>query len=452
LLKRGSRARALYRRRDRWQAGRVSVDNPQDMLATSLSYLAPTNEYWREHQLDLRRLNHVKTPKLLELLSDLSPDLSRALWDFILLCNPGYEAKAFKPGTETIDKAAQKALDAFLDNLHGPYTVQNVVPAKVIIGSMFMCAFLRGAIAAELVLDDAGRMPLEIATPDPEYIRFKRMLDPERGPVWQMGQWQLGVFVELDRPTIGYVPVHPFPGRPEGRSLAMPAVFSVLFLIGMLHDLRRVIAQQGYPRHDIVVLLEKLVNSMPEEERADPVAVQDWVKGVIKEIGDVYNGLPPDAAYVHTDVVEMKDPKGVIDARSLGAVDGIIKSLERMSVRALKSFPLMFGINEASSETHANRQWEIMAAGIKSIQQLCENLLERMLNIALQVQGIQAVVQFRFAELRAAELLRDAQVEYLRAAVARTKYATMAGSARMKRRSKARGRPRLMFQSPAIRP
>jgi hypothetical protein len=41
----------------------------------------------------------------------------------------------------------------------------------------------------------------------------------------------------------------------------------------------------------------------------------------------------------------------------------------------------------------------------------------------LRAQGIQATVEFRFSELRAAELLRDTQVELLRAKVAQARYA-----------------------------
>lgn len=75
--------------------------------------------------------------------------------------------------------------------------------------------------------------------------------------------------------------------------------------------------------------------------------------------------------------------------------------------------PLLFGANVNVGESHANRQWEVHVAGIKSIQHLLEFVLERAGNIVMQVQGIQAVTRFRFAELRAAELLRDAQVEWL---------------------------------------
>jgi hypothetical protein len=53
-------------------------------------------------------------------------------------------------------------------------------------------------------------------------------------------------------------------------------------------------------------------------------------------------------------------------------------------------------------------------AGIKSIQHLVEFVIERLARLGLRARGIPAVVRFRFAELRAAEMMRDAQTESLR--------------------------------------
>jgi hypothetical protein len=57
------------------------------------------------------------------------------------------------------------------------------------------------------------------------------------------------------------------------------------------------------------------------------------------------------------------------------------------------------------------------------MQHLLETLLEGLLTLALQAQGIRATVRFRFAELRAAELLRDAMTEQLNIANASALYA-----------------------------
>jgi hypothetical protein len=94
------------------------------------------------------------------------------------------------------------------------------------------------------------RAPLDIATSDPATVRFQLRDLPDRGPSWVPGKWQDGRFVTFDVPNVIYIPLDPEPGSPHGRPMLAPAVFISIFLLGVLHDLRRVIAQQGYPRTD----------------------------------------------------------------------------------------------------------------------------------------------------------------------------------------------------------
>lgn len=402
----------------RLAGGRLSLDRPVDILGMPRALYAPgvAEQNWRVLDLDASTLDRVSTGELLELLVDVSPDISRALWDFLRLCNPGWEATALA-GAEP-DAAGQAALDALLASLVGLYGSVDVV-----LGRLFMGGFLRGGLFAELVLDERGRQALDLATPDPETIRFRSSNDPARGQIWQLCQHQgPGRIVDLDRPTVVYVPIDPLPGSPYGRPLASPALFSSLFLLGLLHDLRRVVAQQGYPRIDLAVSMEKLQAAMPDDLADDQEAMKSWVAAVISEVQTVYGGLEPDDAYIHTDVIAVNRPVGAVDASSLGAVEGLIKALERMITRALKTMPLLMADTAGASEANANRQWEVHAAGIKALQHLAESLLERLLTLALRAQGLRATVKFRFAELRAAELLRDAQTEKLQIENARAKY------------------------------
>lgn len=399
--------------------GRASIDRPEDMYASGLAVITPfgADDYWRNFSLDEKTLDRVSPTKLMELLADISPEVSRALWDFLRMCNPGWAAKAVKPGTETQDKQAQPVLDAMLKQLKDMYGSFDVV-----IGRLFISAFLRGAFFSEIVLDVDGRMMVDLVTPDPAFVTFRRAIDPLRGAVWQMGQWQGADWVPLDRPTIRYIPVDPFPGKPDGRPLASSALFTSLFLMGMLHDLRRVIANQGYPRNDIQWEFEKLLAMMPEEDKENPQKVKEWADNLQRSIETAYEALEPDDTYIHSDAIKVNQPVGSLNASSLGAVDGLFKGLERMATRALKTMPLLMATTDGVSEANANRQWEIHVAGIKALQHLCESLLEWEFGLALQAQGIAASVQFRFSELRAAELLRDAQVELLNINAARSKY------------------------------
>lgn len=410
-------------------SGRVTVDSERPFFPGGLVIVPPPDHEseWRLLNLDSRTLDRESPARILELLADLSPEVSKALWDFLRNANPGWSAKAYPLGTDRADERAvvnapaQEALDAFLNTLKGYYGAADVVWNK-----LFMAAFLRGAFFAELVLDGRGRMPVDLVTPDPKSVRFKQVIDPLRGPIDVPGQWQDGKFVEFTRPTVRYLPIDPMPGIPYGRPLASPALFSSLFLLGLLHDLRRVVQQQGYPRLDIAIDSDKAnaaYNQGAQVDAAgDPIDFSTYVQGLITQIQTAYAALEPDDAYIHSDVVVLNRPVGTVDASSLAAIDGLIAALERMAVRALKSMPFALGLTESTTETQATRQFELYSAGIKSLQHYAENLLEHLLGLALEAQGIQASVRFRFADLRIAERLRDAQADAMQMANEITKY------------------------------
>lgn len=399
---------------------------------------------WRLQSLDEDALRRLPPSRLMRLLCDLSPDVGRALFDFLRLSNAGWTFKAKRPAaaarpsepgaaqpdqTAPIDAAAQATLDAMLAALKQLYGSPDVQ-----FNRMFIAAWMRGAFMAEVVLDADYRFA-DLVAPDPIIARFRVRKDSVRGNVWELGQINrfagtpgsaalgaAGQFVSLETPTVRYVPVDPFPGSPYGRPLCSPALFVAIFLLGLLHDLRRVVAQQGYMRLDVSIDMEQLRLTMPPDEMDDPVKFREWAEDSITQVSKVMASLKPDDTFVHTSVSTVNRPVGTVNSDFLTGVDSLLRALERLVTRALKSMPLMMGSTEGMSEANANRQWEINAAGIKSMQHLMEGMLEHLFGVALQQAGTPAVVEARFAELRASEALRDAQTDTLRIQNARQKY------------------------------
>lgn len=398
---------------------RQSEDRPGSIVATGAAMLAPIApaERWRGLNLDSQTLDRVSVNDLVELLADVSPDVSRALWDFLRICNPGHTAEVLRPSGVRAPQAAQQALAGVLAAISAQHG-----DLKVAIGRLFIGAFLRGGFAAELILDADGRQTLGLGTPDPASLRFRARRDPILGVVHEPGQQQGARWVSLAIPTFVHIPIDPFPGQPQGRAPAHPAIFPTLFALAMLQDVRRVVQQQGYPRLDLVVLLDKLTAMVPDDIDSGTQEYQEWLSAMIDEVSGFYAALEPDDAYVHTDVVQVNRPVGAVDANSLGAIPKLIELLERQAVRALKTAPLLMGITDGVSEANANRQVDLYLMGVRSLQQLAENLLERLLSLALEAQGVAGVVRFRFAEAQGLQRLRNAQVQQLEIANAREAY------------------------------
>lgn len=388
------------------------------LLGASLAGAVAPDDTWRGLDLDARTLERMSPRRLLELLADLSPEVSKALWDFLTFGNAGWDAVASRPsGAVAGSGPHQAALDAFLARLAERNGAVNVVIERLLLG-----AFLRGGYFAELVIGADGRTPVDLATPDPASARFRKVADPETGWRWQIGQWQAGQWVALDRPTIRYIPIHPFPASPDGRAPASPAIFSSLFLLAMLHDLRRVVQQQGWPRIDLSVDLARLKESMPDGAADDPAEFAAWVNATISEIASAYSRLEPDDAYIHADVVSVNRPVGAVDSSALGAIGGIITALERMLTRALKSVPILQGVTDGVSEANVRIQWRLYQATLRSFQQTLEALLSDMLTLALEAQGVSGVVQFRFAQADLLDRLIDVQTESMQIQNARAQY------------------------------
>lgn len=390
--------------------GRLTRNNVSSWLTSIRTILPPPNPLanWRDLDLNRDTLDNISPTQLAAILVDLAPEPNRALWDFTRMFDAGCKITVHTIGSDkqTPHEQGQAAIDDFIRLLGSHYGSFKVITAR-----MAASFFIRGAVLAELVLDRAGRMPVDFVTPDPASIRFEEYEDPIRGTTWRLGQWQGGDFVILDRPTIQYVALDPLPGSPYGRPMIQAAIFPALFLLGLFQDLRRVVTQQGYPRLVLKVIVEK-VRELNGIEDADELA--EAVDDLITKIGTVWDSLEPDDAYIGTDMVEVADPVGTVSGDALAGVDAVIDALERQLITALKSTRLVMGKKEGGGEAEANREWELYLEAVKQVQQLAEELLERQLGLALEAQGIAAEVDVEFEEVRASEALRDEQTLQLR--------------------------------------
>lgn len=403
------------RKRELPTSGTRLSRNSTGLFGTGVRTIVPPPDYsghWRTLDLDRTQLRNIDPSALTDILANISPDISRAIWDTLRMIDPGHSIIARVPGTKEQDDAGQEVLDALIERIEERQGSLTTVFAKQAIN-----AFMRGAIFTELVLNQDATQAIDLVVPDAMSVRFRSYNDPVYGESYEIGQWQNGKWVSLDRPTIIYDPIDPMSGAPYGRAPIVPAIFPSLFLLSVMHDLKRVISQAGYMRVNIKILTEKVREALAIDDVDNLV---EEVNRLIEEVGNAWNNQEPDDSYVYPDYIEIVDHEGAIamGGESMAGADSLIAALERMLVRALKSMPIVMGAAEGVSEANADRQWEMYMATITSLQKKLAHVNSRLFTLAMEVEGVQAYADVDFEQVRASEAYRDAQTDLVKIAFA----------------------------------
>ena len=387
--------------------GRVSQDalttvGASTLASGSIARRPEPSSSWRTLQLQRRQLLSLSSERLTEIAQDLSPQVNKGVWDFLLFANPGYELT----GESTRADRALREFQERLDNQHGYI--------GSLLDSCFTGLLFGGAFFLELVLDDMG-MPVDLVVLDPVVALFRRREDSLRGQYWQLGQRQMGgSFVPLEHETIVYAPVKKFPDKPYGRPVVTSAIYASVFLLGLIQDLRRVVANQGFSRQDYEVNLESILTLL---SYADPgttdsdTRVAEFINENLFQIRDELKKLDVDSDYVHTSTVQVNYATGGVVASNLAGVDTLVRMLERQVTNGMASIPLLMADNESLAETQASRQVENYTSQVMSMQERLAGILSRLLTLSLRAQGIMGEAFFQFRKQRILDAQTVAQTE-----------------------------------------
>jgi len=163
-----------------------------------------------------------------------------------------------------------------------------------------------------------------------------------------------------------------------------------------MQDLQAVLHRQGWPRNDISIDLERMVNSMPPSVRNGTEGKrQEWLMNRFNEIRNAMDSLNPDSDYLHFDDITINMNQGANAARSLDvrAID------ELVSIQVLNGAKQMGILTNrvgglGQTESWGSITFKIFTDGILSIQRGSKRLMEEVARLWLRVHGVQAIPIF----------------------------------------------------------
>lgn len=378
--------------------GRQSRSQYQGYISM-LPYAGIPRRQYQSYDITKLEDSRLTASQLLTLLPDLSPDVGLAVWNVLRLGSDGFNYTV-KDRRGQDDEIGKQMLDNLLPRLNARYGGVNGF-----IVQLLLTGFLQGAVCAEIALTEGLDDVEDIYAIDP--YRIESTLD-ENGKVVDWFVPASGGRVRMNPETFWYVPIDPLIDDPYGRPPVAPVLQEVWFDIAFITDLRKVVHNQGWPRIDIKIVEEVLLKNAPPSIKNDPALLAEWLNERIVEVQNAYNDLQPDDSFVHFDSVEVaaSDSSGrMFDSTA------ILRAVERRMTKALKQLPILMASNEGTTETHGTVQWQIFAAGLRSLQEPIRFILSRMFRLALEVQGHQAEVECWFEPIRTTDRRADAAAE-----------------------------------------
>lgn len=343
-------------------------------------------------------------------IRDYNPDAALAVWNVLRLANPGHELAVYysQPGPEgqpVEDVEGKALLEELCDQVGSEYGGG----VDTLIDVMNLTLMTQGAIAAEVELSENLREVLDYCPVDPRWIDFAT--DEETGKMVPVIA-AYGAVKRINTNQFRYIPLDPDVDDPHGRSPMWTTLEIIFFQQEVLRDLKAVMHNQGYPRLDVSVLEEIVVQNTPEHLKAPgrEDEFRQWVDGFLSDLQTTYNSLNPDDTFIHWDWVKV----GYVGATNgVGSIDvaRVIQVIDSQMVAALKQLPVLLGRNEGATTTHATVQWQIYVAGIEALQRRTKRMVEWLHNTALQVYGRQSYARIEFDEIRKSDRKTEAEAE-----------------------------------------
>lgn len=386
--------------------GRQTVPDNAAAYASAYAFghtapLPDPSASWRTLEVQRKNLLSLNYSRLARMALDLSPEVNKGMFDFLRFANPSH----------VLDNSNPRALEAtysFISMLNSYYG-----SFKSHIDSLWAGIFISGGAFMELVLDEGGRAPADLVFNDPITASFRREPHPIRGVRWRLGQETHRGFVYLDdNPLIKYLGFDRLVDNPYGRPIIGPSVHSSIFLLGMIQDLRRSIANIGISRTDYELDAEELLRLIDRNPdiAGDDEATASFIVDQIDKVKNVLSNLDVDDDYVHLSTVKVNHSTNPLTV-NLNGLTQVITVLQRNIVNGFKGISALSNVLDSTTETHIRSQLEYYVSVLQSLQDEVADAFEMYFDIGNQVQGIQGETTFNFKKQRTADKKATAEIE-----------------------------------------
>lgn len=326
-----------------------------------------------------------------EYLKRVNPDVSMAVWNFVRLANQGHEMHFYSIDGKTrrtdlenkwrdfaarINEISNSGLDGLVDQLH-------------------YSSFLLGAMGIEVEVTPNRKDIYDVYPVKPQTIEWE-LKEIKGRKTWVPYQYSgiKKVYLDKEHANFFWVPADPDIGDPRGTLNLSPVLQAIDFQMQIFQDLQAVLHHQGYPKNDVSIDVEKLMQICPPNIKNDSKKLTEWLNNTINNVRNNLESMNPDSDYVHTNDTEINMNQGANASRSLD-VRAINELVDTQTLSGLKQMAIFMNRNTGITESWGTVQFRIYCSGIQSCQRGSKRIVEEIARLWLRVNGEQASPHFK---------------------------------------------------------
>jgi hypothetical protein len=322
---------------------------------------------------------------------------SSAVYNLVEIAKSGgYRVKAFDTATQQFSlQGSMMALNVIsrLDTVYD-YTkgFADKLGIDMLLEQMLLEVVLTGALATELVLTKE-RLPDRMNVIAYETLEWvSRGTKGGRYPQ-QIGQ---GDPIKLDYASFAVAESHRQAIRAYTDSMMAAAMNSIHQFAEFLQDLRRAVRRQGHTRLTASINAELTQAQLSEEIKSDPEKLQLYMDAQLDSVKDLINNLNPEDALIAWDLVKFEILK--TEGEKADYVT-MLNALSGQLATALKTSPSILGLRINGSQSLSNTESLIFLKVAQSVRYPVQEVLSRLLTLAVRLYGVDVYVEFQFGEI-----------------------------------------------------
>lgn len=319
--------------------------------------------------------------KAIEILIDETPDGKQAYNTYLRLANQGVNIELYNRNTGRRVKRYDSDVRAFCATLG----INNAEGLDGMIDQLHGSSIARGGMACEVVVSPDATEVEDVLLVDPAtFTEYKWIDDEHRYAIYQ----QRDDFRKIDLydGNFLFIPHQPKAGRPDGTLQFLPAVLTMTQFYQLFADSMKILNRIGYPRYDVEIDQEAVLNSMPASQKATLKSQNEAYRQIFNDVTDNLRTIGKDSDFVHFSSNKVNVLGGGVNGSGID-IRAWFEVLEPLIVNSFNMTPVLMGRLKSGSYSLGTVEFKIVTDTVDSMRRGSKRIIEEIINIWARVHG-----------------------------------------------------------------